>query len=282
MGMAVTAAMVGLLAIVPAPLLPVARAFRDLCRDHPVLAVLTGHLPPLPVSLLITLLGLAFANAIRAGGIRLAGTLRFNRRLVLCARPVPSRLAEIGDYLKLTDRLVFLDVPELTAFCFGFRHPFVAVTAGLMAQLDDEELLAVLAHEQHHLVRRDPARYLMLHMLSAAGFMFPVTPALRRRLETRAELAADRAALAMVHRGALAGALLTVLTKPETVAPGAAGLSATDVRIAHLVGKPAVLAIPMPAVITSFMLIAFIAAIVGLSASSHLVAMVCRLCTEVG
>ena len=272
--MAATAAAVGLLALSPAPLLPIARAFRDLCRRHPVLAVLTGHLPPLSVALLITLVGLASANAIRAGGIRLAGTLRFNRRLALSACPIPARLAAIGDRLGLTDRLMVLDVPELTAFCFGFRRPSVAVTTGLMACLDDEELTAVLAHERHHLRRRDPARYLMLHALTAAGFMFPVAPAVRRRLETRAEVAADRAALA--------GALLAALTRPESSAPGAAGLSATDVRIAHLIGEPALLEIPMPAAITSVLLIALItAAIVDLGASTHLVAMVCRLCADV-
>lgn len=280
--MAATAAAVGLLALSPAPLLPIARAFRDLCRRHPVLAVLTGHLPPLSVALLITLVGLASANAIRAGGIRLAGTLRFNRRLALSACPIPARLAAIGDRLGLTDRLMVLDVPELTAFCFGFRRPSVAVTTGLMACLDDEELTAVLAHERHHLRRRDPARYLMLHALTAAGFMFPVAPAVRRRLETRAEVAADRAALAVVRPGALAGALLAALTRPESSAPGAAGLSATDVRIAHLIGEPALLEIPMPAAITSVLLIALItAAIVDLGASTHLVAMVCRLCADV-
>ena len=54
----------------------------------------------------------------------------------------------------------------------------------------------MLLHERHHLRRRDPLRYLVLHALSAGLFMLPLALVLQRWAETRMELAADRAALA--------------------------------------------------------------------------------------
>ncbi|MGH2562035.1 MAG: M56 family metallopeptidase [Thermomicrobiales bacterium] len=278
----VTTAAIGLLAAFPAPLVPVARGFRDLCAQYPVLTLLTYHLEPMPVALLFGLVALAFMSGAVAGTTRLMGTLRFNRRLGQYAAPLPPRLARVGRRLGLNDRLTYVDDPGVAAFCYGFLRPRVAVTAGLLACLAQEELVAVLAHERHHLRRRDPARYLLLHALAAAAFIFPIIPALRQRLEARLELAADRAALSVVPRGALAGALLAVLTSSEAMPIGAAGLSATEARIAHLAGDPALPAIPIRAVVASLGLFAIVVvAAIDLTTSAHLVTMVCPLCVAV-
>ncbi len=174
--------------------------------------------------------------------------------------------------------MIYLNHPVVAAFCYGFLRPRVAVTAGLLARLDDTELIAVLAHERHHLRRRDPARYLGLHALAAAAFMFPVAPAIRRRLETRLELAADRSALAIVPRGALAGALLAVLAGGEATVIGAARLSATEARIAHLAGNPDLPSIPNRASMTSVALLAVIvAATADLAGWTSMVCMLCSL-----
>ncbi len=275
-----TASLVVLLAAIPAPLHPVARGYRDLCDQYPVLALLTRHLPPLSVALLLGLVGLGLVNGGAAAMTRLVGTLRFNRRLRAFAQPVPDRLAQVAGQLGLQDRLTCLACPGLAAFCYGFVRPRVAVTADLVARLDHDELTAVLAHERHHLRRRDPTRYLVLHALSAAAFMFPVAPAIRRRLETRAELAADRAALAVAPRGALAGALLAVLTSQEGVGVGAVGLSATEARIAHLAGAPVLPTIPVKAAVASTALLVVIGtAVVDLATAVHLVRMVCEFCS---
>ncbi len=277
-----TAAAVGLLAVVPTPLVPLARSYRDLCDRYPVIALLTNHLPALPGALLLTLAAAALINGGAMGGTQLVRTLHFNCRLDGCARPMPARLARAGVRLGLGDRLTYLGEPGLAACCYGFLRPRVAVTAGLLAHLDDEELTAVLAHEGHHLRRRDPLRYLVFHAVAAAAFMFPVAPAVRRRLEVRTELAADRAALAVAPRGALAAALLAALAGAETPIIGAARLSATEARIAHLSGTPAVPAIPARTVVASLGLLAVIAGVAAnFAASAHVVEMVCRLCADV-
>ncbi|MDP9356606.1 MAG: M56 family metallopeptidase, partial [Chloroflexota bacterium] len=186
-----------LLAVVPALLVPVARGYRAVCAAYPPLAQLTNHMPPLPLALLLILAALALGNGALAGTVQLIGTLRFNRNLRRQAAPLPLRLAAAGTTLGLSDRLTYLEHALPAAFCYGLLRPQVAVTAGLLDRLDDEALAAVLAHERQHLRRHDPARYLAIHALTAAAFMFPLAPALRQRLEARIELGADRAALAV-------------------------------------------------------------------------------------
>ncbi len=276
-----TATVVGLLAADPALLVPVARGYQALCERYPPLARLTVHLPPLPVALLLLLMVLALVTGGATGMRMVWGTLRFNRRLQWYARPMPARLERAAKQMGLVDRLTYIDHQTLAAFCYGFLRPRVAVTSSLLVCLDDEELVAVLAHERHHLRRRDPARYLGFHMLAAAAFMFPVAPAIRQRLETRAELAADRSALAVVPRGALAGALLAVLAGGEATVIGAAGLTATEARIAHLAGAPVLPPIPVRAAVASTALLVVIgAAVVDLATTAHLVRMVCELCSS--
>jgi len=202
---------IALLMVKPAPLLPVARAYRALCERYPPLTLLTFHAPPLPLVLLLTLIGIALVTGTWAGLACLIRTHRFNQRVRRNPLPLPPRLARIGADLGVADRLTYLGSTASAACCYGFVRPCIAVTTGLLEQLDDEELVAVLAHERQHLSHRDPVRYLLLHTVSAAAFIFPATSALRQRQEARIELAADRAALLVVPRGALAGALLAVL-----------------------------------------------------------------------
>jgi Zn-dependent protease with chaperone function len=278
----VTAMTVVLLAIRPAPLVPAARVYRDVCAQYPMLALLTRHLPPLPSALGLGLAALALLSGGTAGGAKLLGTLRFNRQLRDHARPLPCRLAQLGARLGIHHRLIYLESPRLVACCFGFVRPRIALTAALLDRLDDEEVLAVLAHERHHLRRRDPLRYLALHALAMGVFMLPVAHALRERREAQIELAADQAALAVAPRSALAGAFLAILARPaETWLVGAAGLSATEARIAHLAGTPILPAIPARAALASVALVVVIvAAMVDLAASAQLVTMICRLCSR--
>lgn len=270
------------LAADPTPLLPIARGYRAVCERYPLLALLTFHAPPLPLVFLLILVGLALIAGTRAGVTGLIDTHRFNQRLRRSALPLPlpPQLGGLDAGLGVADRLTYLGLTEPAACCYGFVRPHIAITAGLVAKLDDEELVAVLAHERYHLRRRDPMRYLLLHALTAAAFMFPAAPAIRRRLEARIELAADRAALVVAPRGALAGALLTVIAAPRAPVPGVAGLTATEARIAQLSGSALMPEIPTRVVMASLGLaITIVLTTIDLAASADLFKMVCALCT---
>ena len=268
-----------LLVAVPAPLLPIARGFSVLCARYPAVAQLTNHLASLPLGLLLTLAALSLGRGVGAGTTRCIGTLRFNRAVRREAAPVPPRLSSVAATLDAGTCVTYLEQSQPAAFCYGFLRPRIAVTAGLLARLDDDALRAVLAHERQHVRRRDPARYLAIHALSAAAFMFPLAPALQRRVEARIELAADRAALAVAPRGALAAALLAVLAGPSLPALGAAGLTATEARIAHLIGDPALPVLPLRSVVVSAGLAAVIAlATIDLATSATVVTMTRAFC----
>lgn len=267
-------------ALHPHLLVPLARLYRALCERFPTLAIISFHLPPLPVALVILITAIAVGSGAAAGVSRLIATIRFNRRLRHAAGSAPPCLARLAPRLGLRrEQITYLIWPEPVAFCYGLLRPRVAVSAGLCARLDDEALLAVLAHEFHHLRRRDPLRYLVLHICAAAAFMLPLARDLRRRREVRIELAADRAALAVVPRGALAAALQSALSGVPRPVIGAARLSTTEARIAHLAGRPLLPPIPRGSLFASIaVLVVVTVAAVDLAASAELVTMVCKFC----
>jgi len=272
-----TGTLVVALAAAPGLLLVAVRTFRTLCAQYPSLALLTFRAPALP----LVLAGIALLAGIGAGVSGVIGSQRFNRQLQSRAVPAPPRLLRIGIDLGIADRLTYLAQARPAACCYGMLHPRIAVTAALVARLDDEELTATLAHERHHLRRRDPLRYLVLHMLTAAAFLFPVVPGLRQRQEARIELAADRAALAVASRGALAGAMLAVLDAAPPRRSGAAWLSATEARIAHLGGRALVPGIPLRLVVAS-VCVAFVilGSTIHLAAAADLVMSMCAYCAR--
>jgi hypothetical protein len=109
--------------------------------------------------------------------------------------------------------------------------------------------------------------------------MFPVSFALRRRAETNIELAADRAALLVAPRAALAGALLAVLNVAPVSLHGVARLTATEARIAHLSGRASMPEIPARLAVASIGLaVVIVVTTVDLAASADLVKMACSFC----
>ena len=153
-------------------------------------------------------------------------------------RQVATGLARLAYRGSLAGEPVEL-VPGLDApLVAGLRAPRVFCGDDLHLRLDEEELRAVILHEQHH--RRDRAP-LRLVALSGLGTLVGRTAAGRAWIErerARIEIAADAHALAAgVSRAALAGALLKVSTVQRFAsAPGFA--TATDLRVRALLGEP--------------------------------------------
>jgi Zn-dependent protease with chaperone function len=274
----IVGAAVALVMAMPPALVPVAQAYATLCARYPMLALLTNHAPALPVALLLSLAALALIVGGWTGVTGFLATIRCNRQLHRRAAPLPTRLARLGDDLGLVSQVTYLAAPEPMACCYGLLRPRIAITAGLVERLDDTELAAVLLHEGEHLRRRDPLRYLVLETLTAAAFMLPLAAALRERAAARIELAADRAALTIVPRAALAGALLASVV-PAQSPPGIAGLTATEARIAHLAGRTALPPIPAGAVVASLGMTAIVVlAAIDLAAAAEVIRMNCPFC----
>ncbi len=104
------------------------------------------------------------------------------------------------------------------AFCVGIIRPRVIVTRGLLARLDEEELRAALMHEVEHARARGPLKVALAHVATQAFFWLPALGDLLDRFILLSELAADRAAIKMTSRSALAGALSEVIEAPHPLA----------------------------------------------------------------
>lgn len=123
--------------------------------------------------------------------------------------------------------------PRAIAFCAGLRRPRVHLSSGTVELLDPRELEAVLAHEQHHVRRRDPLRMATRRLVERTLFFVPGVGSLARRLDELAEQAADEHAVRAVGGDVrpLAGALLRF---DAAGAPAGAGIS--PARVDRLLG----------------------------------------------
>lgn len=86
-----------------------------------------------------------------------------------------------------------LDLGRRVALLHGWLRPTLVVDRALWQALNDDERTAVLAHEQGHLVRRDPLVLMLLRTLLVIAPRAPAERAARRWLD-RAETCADREA----------------------------------------------------------------------------------------
>lgn len=99
------------------------------------------------------------------------------------------------------------------ALSMGWIRPRIILSTGLLELIKDEELEAVLLHEKHHCLNRDPMK-LMLMRLARAGFGYvPVIYSLERFYSIWVELLADRYVIQNKESSTSLGRALLVLIK---------------------------------------------------------------------
>lgn len=107
-------------------------------------------------------------------------------------------------------------VPECPggALVVGSRRPVVIVGENLLAQLDEDELEGVIAHELAHVKRHDNLVAIVVGVVRDLAFFVPGGRWAVRQLHRERELAADQVAVRLTRRpGALASGLLKVLER---------------------------------------------------------------------
>jgi Zn-dependent protease with chaperone function len=175
------------------------------------------------VIVLLAALGLVVTGRALGGAVR---ECRASRRFT---RAVSRRQLET-----LQGAVVVRDAHP-RAFCAGLLRPRVYVSAAAVALLDQEALNAVLAHERHHALRRDPLRFATGRVLAHALFFLPELRLLVARHQALAELSADESAVdgAPAQRSALARAMLSF---SDSSTSGGGGID--PARIDYLLGEP--------------------------------------------
>jgi Zn-dependent protease with chaperone function len=178
----------------------------------------------------LALLGLIATVLSVRTAVQEAGGARRLARGLAAARPVPL----LDDAGNATGALLIEGrVPE--AFCAGLLRPRVYISSAAVRSLDREAVQAVLAHERHHVARRDPLRLAIGRVITRGLFFVPGTGGLPSRQRALAELGADEAVLAGApgSRPALARAILGF-----GEAPAASGSSGVDPgRVDQLLGE---------------------------------------------
>lgn len=131
-----------------------------------------------------------------------------------------------------------VDHDDPFAFTFGVGAARVAISRGLVEQLEPEELEAVVAHERYHVRARDPRKLVVARAAARTCFFLPAVGHLVARYLAGRELAADRRSLRDLGRPALAGALFKVVAGPGWVeldtAAAMAGPELLAVRVDQL------------------------------------------------
>jgi beta-lactamase regulating signal transducer with metallopeptidase domain len=152
--------------------------------DHPEVALTLVPMLLLPVSAL-------------SAAVTLRRQLRGTRQLTtgLGSAATDARTVEVAERLGVRDRLDVVDSTVPLIFCHNILRPRICLTTRLLELLDDEELAAVLLHERHHLVRRDPARLLIARMVLAGTAYLPGASTVFHHFYASSEIAADTAAL---------------------------------------------------------------------------------------
>jgi Zn-dependent protease with chaperone function len=169
-------------------------------------ALLDGRL--LPAALLLALVGVALARAGRVLVRQMLASRRLARQIRrLALAPLP-RLDRAACTAGLVGRVGLIASPAPVAFVHGMIRPRVVISDALLVRLSSAELLAVLQHERYHLENLDPLKIAVIAMLTEAAKLVSDLSPFQARHAAGRELAADRRAIAVCGRRALAGALL--------------------------------------------------------------------------
>ena len=144
-------------------------------------------------------------------------------------------------------RTHLVDVGDLVAFCIpGGRvpggPPMIVLSAGMVAELDDAQIAAVVAHEQAHLRER---HHLFLLPFVAWHEALPWVPATARAedaVHALVEMRADDVASRSSGRIVLAGAIARTGSAPAPAGSLAVHAGVTTERVERLLGPPA----PLP------------------------------------
>lgn len=199
---------------------------------------LSGH-DLRPLAGFLVPVGLGALLGWRSARRQVAATRTLTRKVEELRVPQPPEVIVAAKRTGMARRRIdVVASDEPFSFAYGLVVPRVVVSEGLLSIVSPTELDAVLEHERYHVRNLDPLKVVLARVLPSALFFLPALRDLRRRYVAGRELAADRRAVSVHGRTALAGALLKVVKGPgwSELAAAAAigGQELLDVRVEQL------------------------------------------------
>ena len=127
-----------------------------------------------------------------------------------------NKLEKISVKLGLKGKINEIDTKELTVFCYGLK-PKICISTQYSEKLSEDELMAVLSHEQYHLINNEPLRIFLIKAIQKILFFIPGLKTLTSQYVTLSELAADEWALKITNnKSSLAAAFYKILNFNES------------------------------------------------------------------
>lgn len=123
-----------------------------------------------------------------------------------------TKLNNALNSLQITEDIVEIRSKDLVVFCFGIFKPKICISDRLINKLKEDELKAVLLHEQHHLMSKDPLKFYFANLAEKTLFFIPGIHYLAKRFITYSEVAADEWAIyKLKEKKSLATAVFKIL-----------------------------------------------------------------------
>ncbi len=139
---------------------------------------------------------------------------------------------------------------EVAAFTIGLFRPKVVISEGMIQTFSDEEMDAIIFHEEYHQNNHDPLKLFCFTLLAEGMTYIPILKGLLQRYHTYQELAADKYAMQKMESSFELGSALLKLIKIKTMenrcVTASFAKTAINLRIEQVLNKKVVkLTIPL-------------------------------------
>lgn len=104
-----------------------------------------------------------------------------------------TKLAQVAGNIGITRQVMEINTAKPIVFCQGLWQPKIYIASSVIQALSHAELQAVLLHETHHLLTKEPARLLLIKFISTFTFI-PGIKNLNKKYLSFSEMAADELA----------------------------------------------------------------------------------------
>lgn len=120
-------------------------------------------------------------------------------------------------FIRKGKQIYILPTAEVAAFTIGLFRPKVVMSEGLLQMFSDEEIDAIIFHEEYHQNNWDPLKLFCFTLLAEGMMYIPILKELLQRYHTYQELAADKYAMQKMESSFELGSALLKLIKIKTM-----------------------------------------------------------------
>ena len=152
----------------------------------------------------------------------------------------PEKLKLAADLAKTTIPIYYVHTLDHLAFAYGLINPRIIVSRSIVENLDLDELIAVLLHEESHGLRKDPLSIFVIRTLFSGLRRVRLFDRLIEHFLLAMEITADNYALTRLgdKSWSLPSALLKLVEVPNVMPINVTGaITGLDGRIDHLLNS---------------------------------------------